>query len=175
MKKTVFAALSLAMALLCGTALAKDEIVVSGGDNAVAGKFDPVRGYGVWGPDIFHCHLLKPGKDNLLEKDLATDEKVSEDGLRYTYEIREDAKFADGHPLTAEDVVFDDTSVSDREYWNIIVARTADLEDPAKVELYGKVMKAFRSEATKAVLDKMFGGYVVCAGWDEDFLAPFRK
>ena len=70
MKKTVFAALFLAMALLCGTALAKDEIVLSGGDNAMAGKIDPVRGYGVWGPDIFHCHLLKPGKDNLLEKDL---------------------------------------------------------------------------------------------------------
>jgi len=106
MKKTVFAALFLAMVLLCGTALAKDEIVLSGGDNAMAGKIDPVRGYGVWGPDIFHCHLLKPGKDNLLEKDLATDEKVSEDGLRYTYEIREDAKFTDGHPLTAEDIVF---------------------------------------------------------------------
>ena len=74
-----------------------------------------------------------------------------------------------------EDAIFRDTSLNEKPYWNLVAARTADLEDPAKVELYGKVMKAFRSEATKAVLDKMFGGYVVCAGWDEDFLAPFRK
>ena len=74
-----------------------------------------------------------------------------------------------------EDAIFRDTSLNEKPYWNLVAARTADLEDPAKVELYGKVIKAFRSEATKAVLDKMFGGYVVCAGWDEDFLAPFRK
>ena len=74
-----------------------------------------------------------------------------------------------------EDAIFRDTSLNEKPYWNLVAARTADLEDPAKVELYGKVIKAFRSEATKAVLDKMFGGYVVSAGWDEDFLAPFRK
>ena len=74
-----------------------------------------------------------------------------------------------------EDAIFRDTSLNEKPYWNLVAARTADLEDPAKVELYDKVIKAFRSEATKAVLDKMFGGYVVCAGWDEDFLAPFRK
>ena len=74
-----------------------------------------------------------------------------------------------------EDAIFRDTSLNEKPYWNLVAARTADLEDPAKVELYDKVIKAFRSEATKAVLDKMFGGYVVSAGWDEDFLAPFRK
>ena len=74
-----------------------------------------------------------------------------------------------------EDAIFRDTSLNEKPYWNLVAARTADLEDPAKVELYDKVIKAFRSEATKAVLDKMFGGYVVSAGWDEDFLAPFRR
>ena len=74
-----------------------------------------------------------------------------------------------------EDAIFRDTSLNEKPYWNLVAARTADLEDPAKVELYDKVIKAFRSEATKAVLDKMFGGYVVSAGWVEDFLAPFRK
>lgn len=105
MKKSFFAALALA-AVFCGTAMAKDELVISTGVNMVAGKFDPVLGLGVWGPDILHCHLLKPGKDNLLEKDLAVSEKISSDGLRYTYEIRRDAKFADGTPLTARDIVF---------------------------------------------------------------------
>ena len=72
--------------------------------------------------------------------------------------------------LTAEDVVFNDTSVSDREYWNIIVARTADLEDPAKVELFRRIVKAFQSPATKAVFDGRFGGQFLPAGWGEDLL-----
>lgn len=105
MKKSFLAALALA-AVLCGTAMAKDEIVISTGVNMVAGKFDPILGHGVWGPDIFHCHLLKSGKDNVLEKDLAVREKISGDGLSYTYEIRRDVKFADGTPLTAQDIVF---------------------------------------------------------------------
>ncbi|MBR1895415.1 MAG: ABC transporter substrate-binding protein, partial [Pyramidobacter sp.] len=105
MKKSILAALLVSVAL-CGTAAAKDEIVISTGVNMVAGKFDPTTGHGVWGPDIFHCHLVKVGADNKLELDLATAEKVSEDGATYTYEIRKDAKFADGAPLTAKDVVF---------------------------------------------------------------------
>lgn len=108
MKRSVIAALVCGAILSCGMAWAKpkEEIVISGGDNAVAGMFDPTMGYGVWAHDIFHCHLLKVGKDNKLEKDLAVSEAISPDGLKYTYEIRRDAKFADGHPLTAQDVAF---------------------------------------------------------------------
>ena len=105
MKKSILAALLVSVAL-CGTAAAKDEIVISTGVNMVAGKFDPTTGHGVWGPDIFHCHLVKVGADNKLELDLAVSEKVDEGGTTYTYEIRKDAKFADGVPLTAKDVVF---------------------------------------------------------------------
>lgn len=108
MRKVVVATVILGVLLLCGAALAKskEEIVISGGDNALAGKFDPTLGYGVWSFDIFHCHLLKVGKENMLTKDLAVSEKISPDGLKYTYEIRRDAMFADGHPLTARDVAF---------------------------------------------------------------------
>lgn len=108
MKKGVIAALVCCVLLFSGmaSAKAKEEIVISGGDNALAGKFDPTMGYGVWSFDIFHCHLLKVGKENMLEKDLAVAERISPDGLTYTYEIRKDAKFADGRPLTARDVAF---------------------------------------------------------------------
>ena len=37
---------------------------------------------------------------------LATDWEVSEDGLVYTIHLRQDAKWTDGEPLTAEDVKF---------------------------------------------------------------------
>ena len=46
---------------------AKDEIVITVGNNLVAGKFDPTIGYGVWNPDIFHSHIFKVGKGNTLE------------------------------------------------------------------------------------------------------------
>ena len=65
---------------------AKDEIVITVGNNLVAGKFDPTIGYGVWNPDIFHSHIFKVGKGNTLEMDLAVKETISQDGRVYTYE-----------------------------------------------------------------------------------------
>src|ERR1044071_6244153 len=44
--------------------------------------------------------------DGTFKLSLAESEKVSDDGLVYTYKIRDDVKFHDGKPLTAEDVVF---------------------------------------------------------------------
>ena len=87
-------------------AVAKDEIVISAGVNLVAGGFDPTAGYGVWAPDIFHSHLLQVKENNQLANDLAASYDISTDGLTYTFKIRDDAKFVDGHPLTSEDVVF---------------------------------------------------------------------
>ncbi|WP_289628587.1 ABC transporter substrate-binding protein, partial [Escherichia coli] len=37
---------------------------------------------------------------------MATSWEVSNDGKTYTFHIREDAKWSDGHPVTAEDFVF---------------------------------------------------------------------
>lgn len=41
-----------------------------------------------------------------MDKDLATDYSVSEDGMTWTVTIRDDVKFTDGEPLTAQDVAF---------------------------------------------------------------------
>ena len=114
MKKKILAALLIGALSLtgCGTdntpskTAQKDELTITVGRNMVAGKFDPTIGYGVWHPDIFHSHILTVGKDNKLVNDLATKETISADGLTYTYEIRKDAKFADGKTLTAKDIVF---------------------------------------------------------------------
>lgn len=72
--------------------------------------------------------------------------------------------------LKTEEAIFQDTSVNEQEYWNIIVARSADLEDAAKVETYQKVIDAFQSEATQQVFDDSFGGYFISVGWDEELL-----
>jgi peptide/nickel transport system substrate-binding protein len=44
--------------------------------------------------------------DGSFKLSLAESVSVSDDGLVYTYKIREDVKFHDGKPLTAEDVAF---------------------------------------------------------------------
>ena len=37
---------------------------------------------------------------------LATDYSVSDDNLTYTFKLRDDVKWSDGEPFTADDVVF---------------------------------------------------------------------
>jgi peptide/nickel transport system substrate-binding protein len=48
---------------------------------------------------------VDPVNWNRILPDLATSWKISEDGLTYTFYLREGVKFHDGAPLTAEDVV----------------------------------------------------------------------
>ena len=83
--------------------------------------------------------------------------------------------YALDYGLKAQDAVFTDTSVDQKEYWNLLAARASDLEDPAKLALYEKVVKAYQSAETKALLAELQGGFFMPVGWDEDLLAPFRK
>lgn len=85
---------------------AKGEVVVSMGKYMINGGYDPTAGWGIWAADPFHSALLTHDKDNKLVNDLATEMKVSPDGLHYRFTIRKDVKFSDGKPLTAEAVAF---------------------------------------------------------------------
>ncbi len=70
--------------------------------------------------------------------------------------------------IKTESAIFKDTSVSEKAYWNLIAAKNADLKDPAKVEIYRKVVKAFQAKTTEDVFNKQFGGYFIKQGWDID-------
>jgi peptide/nickel transport system substrate-binding protein len=50
--------------------------------------------------------LTKPGKDLSPAPDLATSWEPSEDGMAWTFELRNDVKWHDGQPFTAEDVAY---------------------------------------------------------------------
>jgi peptide/nickel transport system substrate-binding protein len=52
-----------------------------------------------------YARLLRKGADGNLEPGLAKSWTISDDGLTYTFELRE-AKFSDGTPITAEDAAF---------------------------------------------------------------------
>ena len=82
--------------------------------------------------------------------------------------------YALDYGLKADDAVYADQA-REKEYWNLIAARTADLADPAKFEVYSKIVDAYHSETMRAHLAELYGGFFRPAGWDEDLLAPFKK
>ncbi|MDF2510727.1 MAG: peptide/opine/nickel transporter [Herbinix sp.] len=88
------------------SSISQDSLVISIGSEFADGNFDPCTGSGTLGYDLFHTSLLKITTEVKTECDLATDYKVSEDGLIYTFTLRGDVKFSDGQSLTPEDVVF---------------------------------------------------------------------
>ncbi|HLR63755.1 MAG TPA: ABC transporter substrate-binding protein [Lentibacillus sp.] len=83
----------------------KDSLVLAIGGEPEDG-FDPTTGWGRYGSPLFQSTLLKYDQDFNIKHDLAENYEVSEDGLTWTVEVRSDAKFSDGEPLTAKDVVF---------------------------------------------------------------------
>lgn len=97
-------------------------IVVMGPSSEPEAGFDPAYGWGagehVHEP-LIQSTLTVTTADLKIDYDLATDMKVSEDGLTWTVTIRDGVKFTDGEPLTAEDVAFtyntlrDTSSVND--------------------------------------------------------------
>ena len=77
--------------------------------------------------------------------------------------------------LKTEDAIYKDTVLDQKEYWNLIAARTDDLEDPRLVSAYDQVVKAFQSDGTQKVFDDTYGGYFIAVGWDEDLLTDYKK
>lgn len=89
---------------------AKDEVVVTMPvTSEPESGFDPAYGWGagehVHEP-LIQSTLLTTTQDLKIAKDLATDYRVSEDGLTWTVDIRNDVKFTNGKSLTAKDVAF---------------------------------------------------------------------
>ena len=84
-------------------------IVVMGPSSEPEAGFDPAYGWGagehVHEP-LIQSTLTVTKADMTIGYDLATDMNVSDDGMTWTVTIRDDVKFTDGEPLTAEDVAF---------------------------------------------------------------------
>ncbi len=55
---------------------------------------------------LIYSGLMRATPDNGLVPDIAESYSISDDGLTYTFTIRNDAVFHDGTPITADDVIF---------------------------------------------------------------------
>lgn len=83
----------------------KDSLVLAIGGESDNG-FDPITGWGTYGNPLFQSTLLRRGIKLETIPDLATEWSLSNDRKVWTVKLRNDVKFSDGTPVTAEDVVF---------------------------------------------------------------------
>jgi peptide/nickel transport system substrate-binding protein len=61
----------------------------------------------IWMDQNIYSRLLQPNATGTgLLPDLATSWTISKNGLKYTFNLRPDAEFSNGSPVTAQDVVF---------------------------------------------------------------------
>ncbi|QCX27648.1 ABC transporter substrate-binding protein [Nocardioides jishulii] len=98
--------------------------------------YDPTLGWGRYGSPLFQSTLLTRNADLSIGTDLATDYSVSEDGLVWSVDIRDDAEFSDGEPVTAEDVAYTfTTAAKEGGLTDVTSLKSAEVVDEDTVEL----------------------------------------
>lgn len=113
-----------------GESASTQDVVIAVG--AEPDTLNPVLGYARWGDGKVAEGLLQLGVDLIPEPLLAQSlPEVSDDGLTWTYTLREGVLFHDGSPLTADDVVYTYESALDPDLGSPVAA---DLTALAAVE-----------------------------------------
>ena len=82
----------------------KDSVIIAIGSEPET--LDPTKGWGHGNAPIVQSTLVKYKADLSFVNDLATSYALSDDGLVWTFTIRDDAYFTDGEKVTASDVAF---------------------------------------------------------------------
>ena len=96
-------ALQLAQPQLSG--ISRDQaLVLSGGESRNPREYDPATTHGS-GDKLVFGGLVALGREVQLIPDLASSWEVT-DGTTFTFHIRSDARFHNGKPVTAQDVVY---------------------------------------------------------------------
>ena len=122
-----------------GSALRQVVVSMTPSSEPAAG-FDPLRSWGcgehVHEP-LIQSTLITTNADLGFENDLATSYECSEDGMVWTFRIRDDVKFSDGEPLTASDVAFTVNGIvnSESSQADLSMVREAVVLDDTTVEI----------------------------------------
>lgn len=105
------AVLLISVLLVSGGLVAQDEKVLVIGHAEQTDSYDPAHGFtptsGMVHRATYDTLVTFPDEDaSEILPSLATEWSVSEDGLTYTFTLSDEARFTNGDPVTAEDVVF---------------------------------------------------------------------
>ena len=108
-KKNIILLLAVLM-LVTMTACRRETATEKGGVVIAIGSepetLDPTKGWGHGNSPIVQSTLVTYTADLTFKNDLATGYKLSDDGLTWTFTLRDDAFFTDGEKVTASDVAF---------------------------------------------------------------------
>lgn len=101
-----------------------------------ASSFDPPvppDNMAIWTMLLFYDQLVRVAPDGLsLEPGLATEWSASEDGLQYTFKLR-DAAFHDGTPVTSADVKYClERAAKGETAWQFILSVIDTVDTPDK-------------------------------------------
>jgi peptide/nickel transport system substrate-binding protein len=106
----LFAGLSLQTASAQTPTPADQKVTFVYGDTSEPSSINPFRGYlatefyfWAWS---YHLPITFGVEDLGAVPDFVTDTQVSEDGMTFTYTVRDDLTWSDGEPMTAQDMAF---------------------------------------------------------------------
>ncbi len=91
----------------------QDSVVIAIGSEPET--LDPTQGWGHGNSPIVQSTLVTYTADLTFENDLAIDYILSDDGLTWTFTIRDDAYFTDGEKVTASDVAYSTATLGTTE------------------------------------------------------------
>ena len=93
-----------------GTSAPAGATVLRGTCTTTPETVDPARGTGendlMLYVNLYECLVVPNAEDGSPEAQLAESWQASEDGLSYTFKLRQDVTFADGTPMTSKDVKY---------------------------------------------------------------------
>lgn len=98
---------------------------------------------------LIYSGLLKANPDGSFSGDLAKSYSISEDGLTYVFTLKDDAKFHDGKPLTADDIIF-----------TIQKAQDPDIKSPKRANWEGVTVEKVSLTEVKITLKQQYGPFL---------------
>ncbi|MGN7386107.1 ABC transporter substrate-binding protein [Sporosarcina sp. SAFN-015] len=97
--------------------------------------------------------LFRFDENNVPKEDIAESFTMTDDKLTYTFKLREDIRFHDGEPLTADDVIFTIESVLDDKNSSFLKSDFNEVESLKKIDDYEFELKL--KHPFTPILDKL--------------------
>ncbi len=113
--------------------------------------------------------LVKPTSDGEIVPAVASDVQKSEDGLTYTFTLRDGVTFHNGDPVEMEDVIY---SIERRKNGEDTAAQLEALSVIADMQSEDKTLTITLSEPSNEFLAFLMNAYIIPADYDQQETAP---
>ena len=113
--------------------------------------------------------LVKPTSDGEIVPAVASDVQKSEDGLTYTFTLRDGVTFHNGDPVEMEDVLY---SIERRKNGEDTAAQLEALSVIADMQSNDKTLTITLSEPSNEFLAFLMNAYIIPADYDQQETAP---